>query len=107
MTRLKFVVFALAALGLWAAHLFLLSPSMAARAVEQASAQAAAAPTAIALRVQDQRIAVQKTALKLVGSGPIFNALKNARPGAPSPETFAPIRAVVNDALPEALKKTA
>src|SRR3954470_23925844 len=107
MTRLKFVVFALAALGLWAAHLFLVSPMVAAREVEQASASTAAAPSAVALKVQDQRIAVQKTALKLVGSGPLFNALRAAKAGPPSAELFAPIRAVVNDALPEALKKAA
>ncbi len=107
MARVKFLVFALAALGLWTAHLFLLSPALSARAVEGAAREAAGAGVAMALKIDERRIEVQKAALRLVGNGAILNALRSSRPEAPTAEKFAAVRAAVSEAMAESLRDEA
>src|SRR5687768_7791863 len=102
MTRLKFLVFALAVLALWLAHLLVLTPAMAGRAVDQASAQAAAAPAAVAVRIDERRIDLQKAALKLVGAPNILATFRTGgKAPTPTPENFAALRAAMTEALPE------
>ena len=105
MTRLKFLVFALIALGLWVAHLFLLSPAVGAALVDQATAQAASAPAAVALRLESNRSELQAALLKLAATPAVTNpGPRSGKPEGPTADRFTQIRGAVMEALPEGLK---
>lgn len=102
MARLKFLVFSLLVLGAWAAHLFLLTPNLSARAVEQAEARAGAHPAAVLVQVQAHRLEVQRTVLK-VAQNPLALSLVAGRAGrveAPTPEKLAELQTAIAGALP-------
>lgn len=104
MARLKFLVFSLLVLGAWAAHLFLLTPNLSARAVEQAEASAGGHPAAVVVQVQAHRLEVQRAVLK-VAQNPLATTLLAGRYGkveAPTPEKLAELQKAVADALPPA-----
>ncbi len=105
MTRLKFLAFALIALGLWVAHLFIVSPAIAAVAKDQAAGHAVAAPAAVALRLESTRSELQAAVLKLASTPAITNpGPKTAKPEAPTPDRFNMVRTAVLEGLPEALR---
>ncbi len=105
MTRLKFLVFAFLTLGLWGAHLFLLSPAVGSVMVDQATGHAFSAPAAVALRLESSRSELQAAVLKLASTPAITNpGPRTAKPEAPSAERFAMVRTAVAEALPENLR---
>ncbi len=120
MTRVKFLVFALVALCLWLANLTFLAPALSARAVEQATKQAAAAPGAVAARLDSRVGELRRAILKVAGSAAALAAVRSeavAEKGKvppagqqkvepPSPEKLAVLKAAVLDAAPEGLKAT-
>lgn len=106
MVRFKFLVFALVALGLWAAQLILSAPEVAARAVDQASLRALGAPSVVAARMLEQRAELTSAALKLAGDPKIAAALKSpgGRLEAPSAERFEALAQLVAETIPEGQK---
>lgn len=103
MTRLKFLVFALIALGLWVAHLFILSPLIAARANDAATGQVAGAASAVALKLETQRSYLQGALLKAATSGAAVAKAGKVDP--PSADRVNAARAAVQELVPEALRE--
>src|SRR5688572_24614102 len=96
MARLKFLAFALVALALWLVHLYVLSPALSARAVEQASMQAQVAPLAVGARLDERRLELARIALKAAGSPALQTAVpQRARPEAPNEERLSAVRGAV------------
>src|SRR5689334_9056154 len=109
MARLKFFLFALLILGAWAAHLYLLTPKLSARAVEQAEERASAAPASVLAQLQQRRLDLQRAALKVAGTPEAMAVLMPTKPGkveAPTAEKLAAVKAVLNDSVTPALKKS-
>ena len=79
MNRLKVLVFALIALGLWVFNLTTLSSAVATRAVEQASTPLLSASGAVAQRIEASRSAMQAAVLKLAAN-PVLLQKPGARP---------------------------
>lgn len=106
MNRLKFLVFALIALGLWAYHLLQVSPVVNEAGQAAARSAVVGAPAGVALALESQRSALQAAVLKLAASPAVLNV--GPKPGAkveaPSADRFAAVRPVVVDALGEANK---
>jgi hypothetical protein len=132
MVRLKFLLFALLALGLGLVHLPMVSGPLSAHAVEGASAQAASAISDVTRALDARRGAVQGLTLKLAASRELAQVLQPLLvpvPPLPAPgrrplraprgqpverplqqlteERFASARAVVEAALPEELRPVA
>lgn len=107
MARLKFLVFALVALGLWAYHLTVIAPLAIASSVEQAQASVAGAAGPVAVALESRRSLIQAVALKVVGGTAAWNAgpKPGAKPEAPSVDRFATVRTAAVDAVPAELKE--
>jgi hypothetical protein len=106
MARLKFLAFALVALGLWAYHLTMIAPLALAGSVEQAQASVAGAAGPVAVALESRRSLTQAIALKVGGGTAAWNAgpKPGAKPEAPSIDRFATVRSAATDALPPELK---
>ena len=106
MARLKFLAFALVALGLWAYHLTLIAPLALAGSVEQAQAAVAGAAGPIAVALESRRSLTQAVALKVGGGAQAWNAgpKPGAKPEAPTADRFATLRSAATDVLPPELK---
>ena len=105
MVQLKFAVFAIIVLAFWIGHLFLISPSLSARAVDAASAHAIAAPASVEARIEEQRRELQRIAAKASGSGAVAAlAAAKTKGEAPSAEKFLPFRDAFVSAVPESLR---
>ena len=106
MLRLKFVVFALVALGLWGYHLTLIGPLALAGSVEQAQASVTGAAAPIAQLFEARRSLTQAVALN-VGTTPA--ASWNAGPKtpgkaeAPNAERFNAVRTAAAEVVPPEL----
>lgn len=98
MTRLKFLLFAAAVLGLWLGHLPLLTPALVDRAVEQAAAKAELAGSAVGLRLERRRTDLQAAALKALGVPAVAQALRSG--ATVSEERFSSVRQAVTEILP-------
>lgn len=107
MTRIKFLVFAAIALGLWGFQLSLVSPALSAKAVESASAAAVGAPSTLALRIEGIRSTLQAAALKVANSPATLwpAARAGAKPDAPSPDRVFAVRAAAKDAVPDDMSR--
>ncbi|MDX2011231.1 MAG: MXAN_5187 family protein [Myxococcaceae bacterium] len=107
MNRLKFLVFALIALGLFGWSLTL-APSLGAdRAAQDASLSLTGVAPSVALALEGQRSQLQAVALKLGGSTALANpGPKAATPTAPTPERFSAVRAAATDGLADAAAKS-
>ncbi len=107
MARLKFLAFALVALGLWAYHLTVIAPLALAGSVEQAQAAVAGAAGPVAVALESRRSLTQAVALKVVGGAAAWNAgpKPGAKPEAPTVDRFAAIRTAAAEALPEEFKE--
>jgi hypothetical protein len=104
MVRVKFLIFALLALGLGLAHLSLLSGPMGTRATEEAQAQAAAGTAEVVRTLEARRGIARALALKLAANLELATAAQElSASGAPTAESFAPVRAAAEAALPEEL----
>jgi hypothetical protein len=104
MVRVKFLIFALLAFGLGLAHLFLLSGPMRTRAVEEAQAQAAAGTAEVVRTLEARRGIARALALKLATSAELVSAAQELSVAeAPSAESFVPMRAAAEAALPKDL----
>ncbi len=103
MNRLKFLLFALVALGLWGYHLVLVAPAATGRSVELASASAAGVPSAVALRLEARRSLVQAAAVRMAQGAGLMPTPKTppARPEAPPVERLNALRAVALEVLGE------
>lgn len=108
MARLKVLLFALVVLGAWVAHLYLLSPRLSARAVEQAEVHASAAPAALAVHLQQRRLEVQQTALALASNTHALAAMQphGGKVEAPSAEMLAAVKSALGEAVPAELKSS-
>jgi hypothetical protein len=103
MNRLKVLVFALIAVGLWAFNLTTLSSALATRGVEQATTPLLAASGAVAQRIEASRSAVQGAALKLA-SNPVVLQKAGA---APTPDRFNAVRSAAFEGLAESARANA
>lgn len=104
MARLKFLVFAVIALGLWGYHLAQIPPLAVTGAVEQAHASVAGATAPFAVALEARRSLVQLTALKVASTaGAVWNAgpKAGAKPEAPTVDRIAAARAAAQDAAPD------
>src|SRR4051812_36414776 len=107
MNRLKFLLFALIVLGLWAFHLVKLSPSLSGRAAESASGRTEAAALALSQQLSQSRAQIQSLAFKAAQSPALLPALtppKAAKPEPLSAEKFGTIQKAVVDSAPESLR---
>lgn len=102
MNRLKFLLFAVVALGLWSAWLAMLSGGWSARAVEAASLSAQSAPRAVALELEKLRTGLLTATLK-AAAGPAARQ-KPGKPEAPTAERVSAARAAALEALGEGVK---
>lgn len=105
MNRVKFLIFAVVALGLFAWSLKLAPTLGADRSTQDASVGLAAVPAAVALKLEARRSELQGAALRLGAS----NALTNPGPKAPKPEAptadrFNAVRTAVSDGQADAFK---
>ena len=107
MARLKFLAFALVALGLWAYHLTLIAPLAVASSAEQAQASVAGAAGPIAVALESRRSLTQAIALKVVSGNAAWNPgpKPGAKPEAPTVDRFASVRSAASDAIPAELKE--
>jgi hypothetical protein len=103
MNRLKFLLFAFVALGLWGYHL-VFAPAASMRLSEQGAGALLGAAPAVALAVEARRSELQTAVLRVASSPSAWNAgPKSAgRPEAPAVDRFNAVRALVLEALPEA-----
>lgn len=101
MARVKFIVFALVALGLWGYHFTQVAPLAVAGGVEQASTAVAGAAAPVALALESQRSALQAAGLRVAGAPVAMSPAPKAgaRPEAPSAERLAAVRGAVGGAL--------
>lgn len=105
LTRSKFLLFALLVLGLWGAHLFLLSPAVGSALVDQATSHVVSAPASVALRLESMRSELQAAVLKLASTPAITNpGPRTGKPEAPTADRFTQVRGAVMEALPEGLR---
>lgn len=104
MNRLKVLVFALVAVGLWAAHLTMTSPALASKAVEEASAPLLGAPGAVAQRIEQGRSELQGAAVKLASNPVLYVKLGKVEP--PSADRFNAVRTAAFEGLSDATKAT-
>lgn len=102
MARLKFLLFALVALGLWAYHLVLISPLVVSGSVEQAQAAIAGAAGPVAVALESQRSLTQAVALKVATSNAVWNVGPKAggKPEAPTVDRFAMVRTAATELVP-------
>ena len=107
MARLKFLVFALVAIGLWAYHLTLIAPLGLASSVEQAQASVAGAAGPIAVALESRRSLAQAVALKVVFGTAAWNAgpKPGAKAEAPTVGSFAAVRSAAAEAVPAELEE--
>lgn len=108
MARLKFLAFALVALGLWGYHLTMIAPLALSSAAEQAQASLSGAAAPVAVALESQRSLTQAVALKVATTGPaVWNVgpKAGAKPEGPSVDRFAAVRAAAVEALPAELKE--
>lgn len=107
MARLKFLAFAVIALGLWGYHLTLIAPLATSGAVEQAQAAAAGAVGPVAASLESRRSLVQAAALKVVGGSAAWNPgpKAGAKPEAPTVDRFAAVRTAATELVPAELKE--
>jgi hypothetical protein len=104
MVRVKFLIFALLAFGLGLAHLSFLSGPMRTRATEEAQAQASAGTAEVVRTLEARRGIARALALKLAASAELATAAQELSAAeAPTAESFAPVRAAAEAALPKDL----
>jgi hypothetical protein len=104
MVRVKFLVFALMALGLGLAHLSVLSGPMGTQAKEEAQSQASAGTAEVVRTLEARRGIARALALKLAASAELASAAQDmSSPDAPTAERFSPVRSVAEAALPKDL----
>jgi len=105
MVQLKFAVFAIIVLAFWIGHLFVISSSLSARAVDAATAHAIAAPASVEARIEEQRRELQRIAARASGAGAVAALVAaKAKSEAPSAEKFLPFRDAFVGAVPESLR---
>lgn len=107
MNRLKFLLFAVAALGLWGYHL-VFSPAAALRLSEQGAGSVSAAAPSLALVLEAQRSELQAALLRAAGTPLAWNVGPKApaKPEAPTADRYAQVRAAVMEGLGEANKSS-
>lgn len=105
MNRVKFLIFAVVALGLFAWSLKLAPTLGAERSTEDASVGLAGVPAAVALKLEARRSELQGATLRLGASTALTNpGPKAAKPEAPTAERFTAVRAAVTDGQSDAFK---
>ncbi|MBN1209289.1 MAG: hypothetical protein JXB05_30820 [Myxococcaceae bacterium] len=105
MVRLKFLIFALLALGLGAAHLYALSVPMGGRAISDGQVQAASGTAEVVRTLEARRGIARALALKLATSPELAAAAQELSSLEAAPvERFAPVRAAAEAALPKELE---
>jgi len=103
MNRLKVLVFALVAVGLWAAHLTMTSPALAAKAVAEAQQSLLPASGAVAQRIEQARSELQAAAVRLAANPAAYS---KGGAQAPTADRFNAARTVAMEALTDPSKTT-
>jgi hypothetical protein len=105
MNRVKFLVFAVVAIGLFAYGLKLAPTLGADRSTQDASVSLAGVPAAVALRLEGRRSEIQAAVLRLGGSNALTNpGPKAAKPEAPTVDRFIAVRSAATEGMSEASK---
>lgn len=105
MARLKFLAFAVVALGLWVYHLTIVAPLALNSAVEQAQAAVAGAAGPVALALESRRSLLQAVGLKLGASSTWTGSKPSIKPEAPSADRLDSMRRVANELVPPELRE--
>ncbi|MFZ5470005.1 MAG: MXAN_5187 C-terminal domain-containing protein [Myxococcota bacterium] len=108
MARLKLLPFGVIVLGAGLGFLFLLPSKVSLQVEELATSQAAAASAAMAQKIDQRRIELQRAALEVAGTSPVLSALRPSgnQIEAPGPDKFSVVRFAVSEALPPSLGPT-
>ena len=105
MDRIVFAVVCAAFLALWSAAVWLFTPDLSLRAVEQAGAHAVLAPKVVTARIQERRAEIQRALLRVVANPSASKVLESLRNrDAPSTESLKEVRAFLSDALPAEMR---
>lgn len=105
MNRVKFLVFALVALGLFGWSLKLAPALGADRSTQEASLSLAGVPSSLALRLETRRSELQAAALKLGASAALTNpGPRAAKVEPPTADRFNAVRAAALEGASDALK---
>lgn len=105
MNRVKFLVFALVAMGLFGWSLKLAPALGADRSVADASLGLAGTPAAVALKLESRRSELQAVALKLAASNAVTNVGPKApKPEAPTADRFGAVRTTALEGTSDGLK---
>lgn len=99
MTRIKFLIFGLVAVGAVAAHLLMASGAVVSKIADQGATATLGAASAVQVRLEAIRSELQAAALKVASHSSLWG-----RSGAPSAERVNQFRAAALEALPESLK---
>lgn len=108
MARLKFLLFALVALGLWGYHLTQVAPLAVTASVEQAHASVSGASGPIAVALESQRSLTQAVALKVATSAAAaWNAgpKNGGKAEAPTVDRIASVRSAAQEVVPAEAKE--
>ncbi len=104
MVRVKFLIFALLALGLGVIHIPRQSKLMGEHALEDAQAQAASGTAEVIRTIEARRGIARALALKLAANAELATAAQDmSGPEAPAVERFVPVRAAAEPLLPKEL----
>lgn len=105
MDRIVFGIVCAAFLALWSASVWLYTPDLSARAVEQAAAHALLAPKEVGSRVQERRAELQRALLRVVANPSVSKTLDGIRSReVPSGDALADVRALLSEALPQEMR---
>jgi hypothetical protein len=105
MDRIVFAIVCAAFLALWSAAVWLFTPDLSLRAVEQAGAHAVLAPKLVAARVQERRAEIQRALLRVVANPNASRVLETLRSKeTPSAESLKEVRAFLSEALPAEMR---
>jgi hypothetical protein len=105
MDRIVFAIVCAAFLALWSAAVWLFTPDLSLRAVEQAGAHAVLAPKLVAARVQERRAELQRALLRVVANPNASRILETLRSReTPSAESLKEVRSFLSEALPAEMR---
>ncbi len=99
MARLKFFVFALAALGLWGYHLTQVAPLAISNSTDAAQAAVTGAAGPVAVALEAQKSLTQTVAFKVATSNAVLLPAPKPKPEAPAGDRFTAVRTAAADGL--------
>ncbi|HZA12946.1 MAG TPA: MXAN_5187 family protein, partial [Myxococcaceae bacterium] len=92
-------------LVLWSAAVWLFTPDLSLRAVEQAGAHAVLAPKVVTARIEQRRAELQRALLRVIANPSASKILESLRGReAPSADSLKEVRAFLSEALPAEMR---